>query len=40
MVVQWLKLGTFTAEGMGLIPGQGTKSLKPRGVNNNNKKKE
>ena len=25
LVVQWLGLGAFTAEGPGLIPGQGTK---------------
>ena len=27
LVVQWLRLLTSTAEGMGLIPGRGTKSL-------------
>ena len=29
LVVQWLRPTTFTAEGMGLIPGQGTKIRKP-----------
>ena len=28
LVVQWLRPTTFTAEGMGLIPGQGTKIRK------------
>ena len=27
LAVQWLGLYTFTAEGMGLIPGRGTKTL-------------
>ena len=28
LVVQWLGLHTFTAEGLGSIPGQGTKAKK------------
>ena len=28
LVVQWLGLGTFTTEGLGSIPGWGTKILK------------
>ena len=27
LVIQWLGLGTFTAVGLGSIPGQGTKIL-------------
>ena len=26
-MIQWLRLSASTAEGMGLIPGQGTKNL-------------
>ena len=29
LVIQWLRPSTFTAEGIGLIPGQGTKIRKP-----------
>ena len=31
-MVQWLGLGAFTAMDLGLIPGQGTKIHKPRGM--------
>ena len=38
-VVKWLELCAFTAEGLGLIPGQGTKIPQASwyGQNNNNK---
>ena len=31
MVVQWLRLGAFTVEGLGSIPGQASKSLQATG---------
>ena len=40
LVAQWLELGTFTAEGEGSIPGQGTKILQTKGVQPKKKKKE
>ena len=39
LVVQWLRPTTFTAEGMGLIPGQGTKIRKPHTQQKKKKKK-
>ena len=38
LAVQWLGLCTFTAEGTGSIPGQGTKI--PQAVRRSQKKKE
>ena len=40
LVVQWLGLCTFTAEGPGLIPGQGTKIHKTRSSARKKKRKE
>ena len=37
MVVQWVRLGIFTAEGPGSVPGQGTKI--PRAMRHGQKKK-
>ena len=37
MVVQWLQLHVLTAQDLGLIPGQGTRShMSHRAANNNN----
>ena len=39
-MVQWLGLGAFTAEGMGSIPGQGTKVLQAMWHGQKKKKKK
>ena len=38
--VQWLKLGAFTAVGLGLIPGQGTKISQAAQCGRKKKKRE
>ena len=40
MAVQWLELGTVTAEGPGLSPGWGTKIPQVTGCGQKEKKKE